>query len=280
MLDKEFHYKKSLGQNFMMDRNVARKIVENSGIRTGDEVLEIGPGTGFLSREILKVAKKVTAVEIDERLVEYLRKEFADEDRFEIIHHDFLTFDISDLAKRSNKKLKVIGNIPYHITSQILIHVFDHFKSVETLTATLQKEVAERLLSPPGSKRYGILSVYTSLFSESEKLFNISRGVFNPKPKVESSAIKLTLREKLPDDITDLNLLKQVIRTTFGKRRKMLRNSLQGVGDCVGFLEERGFDLTRRPETLDVRGFIEITNAVKEWKEKEINVDSGTKSRS
>ena len=135
-------------------------------------------------------------------------------------------------------------------------------------------------MSPPGSKSYGILSVYTSLFSESEKLFNISRGVFNPKPKVESSAIKLTLREKLPDGITDLNLLKQVIRTTFGKRRKMLRNSLQGVGDCVSFLEERGFDLTRRPETLDVRGFIEITNAVEEWKEKEINIDSGTKSRS
>ena len=90
----------------------------------------------------------------------------------------------------------------------------------------------------------------------------------------------MNLRENLPDDITDLHLLKQVIRTTFGQRLKMLRNSLQGVGDCVGFLEERGFDLTRRPETLDVRGFIEITNAVKEWKEKEINVDSGTKSRS
>ena len=260
----------------MMDKNVARKIVENSGIGEEDEVLEIGPGTGFLSREILKVAKKVTAVEIDERLVEYLKEEFADEERFEIIHHDFLTFDITELAKRSKKKLKVIGNIPYHITSQILIHVFDHFKSVETLTATLQKEVADRLLSPPGSKSYGILSVYTALFSTSEKLFNISRGVFNPKPKVESSAIKLTLREKLPDDITDLVLLKQVIRTTFGKRRKMLRNSLKGVADCVNYLEELGFDLTRRPETLDVKGFIELTNAVIEWKEKEINVESGT----
>ena len=259
-----------------MDRNVARKIVENSGIGESDQVLEIGPGTGFLSKELLKVAKKVTAVEIDERLVEYLREEFADEPRFEIIHHDFLTFDISNLAKKNAKKLKVIGNIPYHITSQILIHLFDHFQSVETLTATLQKEVADRLLSPPGSKSYGILSVYASLFSKSEKLFNISRGVFNPRPKVESAAIKLTLREKLPGDITDLNLLKHVIRTTFGKRRKMLRNSLKGVGDCVGYLEKLGFDLTRRPETLDVKGFIELTNAVKEWKEEENNVDGGT----
>lgn len=275
-MNKEFRHKKSLGQNFMMDSNVARKIVEKSGIKKVDEVLEIGPGTGFLTKEILKVAKKVTAVEIDERLVEYLQEEFADEERFEIIHHDFLTFDITGLAKKSNKKLKVIGNIPYHITSQILIHVFDHFRSVDTLTATLQKEVADRLLSPPGSKKYGILSVYTSLFSESEKLFNISRGVFNPKPKVESSAIKLTLRDELPDDIGDLNHLKRVIRTTFGKRRKMLRNSIKGVADCASFLEERGFDLTRRPESLDVQGFIDISNAVMEWTEKNINVDSAT----
>lgn len=261
----------------MMDKNVARKIVESSGIGKDDVVLEIGPGTGFLSIEILKVAKKVSAVEIDERLVEYLREEFADEPRFEIIHHDFLTFDITELANKHGNKLKLIGNIPYHITSQILIHVFDHFKSVDTLTATLQKEVADRLLSPPGSKKYGILSVYTALFSESEKLFNISRGVFNPKPKVESSAIKLTLKEKLPAEINDLKFLKHVIRTTFGKRRKMLRNSIKGVADCVSYLEELGFDMTRRPEMLDVKGFIELSNAVQKWKEKEISSDSATK---
>ena len=109
---KDFRQKKSLGQNFMMDRNVARKIVENSGIAEGDAVLEIGPGTGILSKELLKVAEKVTAVEIDERLVEYLREEFADETRFKIIHHDFLTFNITELAGESNKKLKVIGSSP------------------------------------------------------------------------------------------------------------------------------------------------------------------------
>ena len=263
--NSRFRHKKSLGQNFMMDRNIARKLIESVGVTKDDTILEVGPGTGVLTEELLQRAKHVSSVEIDERLVDILNERFASAENYENIHHDFLTFDISDLSKRLKSKIKIIGNIPYHISSQILIHIFEHYRVVENLTATVQKEVAERILSPPGSKTYGILSVYTAIFSTPEKLFNISRGAFNPKPKVESTAFRLNFKEKIPVNSEDLKLLMQVIRTSFGKRRKMLRNSLKDIGDCVSHLEEKGFDLSLRPESLNIGEFINLSSAIKEW---------------
>ena len=263
--DRRVRSKKSLGQNFMMDRNIARKLVESVGITKDDVILEVGPGTGILTEELLQRAKHVTSVEIDERLVEILDERFGSAGNYENIHHDFLTFDISELSKRLKSKIKIIGNIPYHITSQILIHIFEHYRVVKNLTATAQKEVAERILSPPGSKSYGILSVYTAIFSTPKKLFNISRGAFNPRPKVESTAFRLNFKEKIVVKPEDVKLLMRVIRTGFGKRRKMLRNSLKDIGDCVSYLEEKGFDLSRRPESLHVGEFIDLSAAIKEW---------------
>ncbi|MCH8928525.1 MAG: ribosomal RNA small subunit methyltransferase A [Candidatus Marinimicrobia bacterium] len=260
-----FRHKKRLGQNFMMDRNVAAKIVDASEIGENDVVLEIGPGMGSLTKELLSVAKNVTAVEIDERLVENLKVDFEDNDNFKIVHKDFLEFDISGFAAATGRKIKIVGNIPYNITSQILIHTFDHFSAVSSLTVTMQKEVADRILSNAGSKNYGILSVYAALFSHPKKLFNVSRGVFNPKPKVESSAVMFKIKNRLPDDLLDLDLFKKVVRKTFGKRRKMLRNSLKEIGECTEFLAENGFDLRRRPESLDVEEFIELSNAIHRW---------------
>ena len=260
-----FRHKKRLGQNFMMDRNVAAKIVDASEIGENDVVLEIGPGMGSLTKELLSVAKNVTAVEIDERLVESLKVDFEDNDDFKIVHKDFLEFDISGFAVATGSKIKIVGNIPYNITSQILIHTFDHFSAVSSLTVTMQKEVADRILSNAGSKNYGILSVYAALFSHPKKLFNVSRGVFNPKPKVESSAVMFKIKNRLPDDLLDLDLFKKVVRKTFGKRRKMLRNSLKEIGECTEFLAENGFDLRRRPESLDVEEFIELSNAIHRW---------------
>ena len=263
--NRRFRNKKSLGQNFMMDRNIARKLVESVGITKDDLILEVGPGTGILTEELLQRAKHVSSVEIDKRLVEILNERFASAKNYENIHHDFLTFDISGLSKRQKSKIKIIGNIPYHITSQILIHIFEHYRVVENLTATVQKEVAERILSPPGSKTYGILSVYAAIFSTPEKLFNISRGAFNPRPKVESTAFRLNFKEKISVKSEDVKLLMRVIRTSFGKRRKMLRNSLKDIGDCISYLEGKGFDLSRRPESLHIGEFIDLSAAIKEW---------------
>ena len=253
----------------MMDRNVAAKIVNAAEIGGNDVVLEIGPGMGSLTKELLSVAKNVTAVEIDERLVENLEAEFEDNDKFNIVHEDFLEFDISEFAAATGGKIKIVGNIPYNITSQILIHTFDHFSAVSSLTVTMQKEVADRILSKAGNKNYGILSVYAALFSHPKKLFNVSRGVFNPKPKVESSAVKFDLKKSLPANLLNLDLFKKVVRKTFGKRRKMLRNSIKEIGECTEFLTEKGFDLRKRPESLGVEEFIELSNAIHSWQENE-----------
>jgi len=275
-LNSEFRSKKSLGQNFMMDGNVARKLIEAADVHMDDIVLEVGPGMGILTKELLKRAKRVSAVEIDKRLVEILEAEFESEEKFEVVHGDFLKFDISEFAVETGQRIKIIGNIPYHITSQILIHAFDHFTSIESLTVTVQKEVADRIVSPPGNKDYGILSVYAALFSDARRLFNISRGVFNPKPRVESSAIKLEFREQLSFKETNIELLRNIIRKTFGKRRKMLRNSLKEIGDCINYLEDKGFDLTRRPESLDVKEFIALSSAIEIWERSEMKSASGT----
>lgn len=271
-----FRHKKRMGQNFMIDRNVAVKLVKAAQIEEKDIVLEIGPGMGSLTKELLRIAKKVTAVEIDERLIEKLSMDFEDYDNLEIVHKDFLEFDISEFAKKPGRKIKIIGNIPYNITSQILIHVFDHFTAVMSLTVTMQKEVADRILSLPGSKDYGILSVYAALFSQPKRLFNVSRGVFNPKPKVESSAVRFNFKKSLPDELLNLELLKKVVRTTFGKRRKMLRNSLKEIGECTDFLTEKGFDLTRRPESLEIDEFIELSNAILNWQGSESDSSDAT----
>ena len=264
-----FRHKKRLGQNFMIDRNVAVKLVKAAQIGENDIVLEIGPGMGSLTKELLSIAKNVTAVEIDERLIENLSTEFEDYDNFEIVHKDFLEFDISEFADISRSKIKIIGNIPYNITSQILIHTFDHFSAVGSVIVTMQKEVADRILSKAGSKDYGILSVYAALFSQPKKLFNVSRGVFNPKPKVESTAVMFHFKNNLPDKLLNLDLFKKVVRTTFGKRRKMLRNSLKEIGECTEFLVEKGFDLRKRPESLKVEEFIKLSNAIFKWQESE-----------
>jgi len=271
-----FRHKKSLGQNFMIDRNVAVKLVKAAQIDENDIVLEIGPGMGSLTKELLNVSKKVTAVEIDERLIENLSAVFEDHKNLEIVHKDFLEFDISGFADASEGRIKIVGNIPYNITSQILIHTFDHFNAVSSVTVTMQKEVADRILSRPGSKNYGILSVYAALYSEPKKLFNVSRGVFNPKPKVESSAVMFKFKKSLPVDLLNLDLFIKVVRTTFGKRRKMLRNSLKEIGECTEFLSKNGFDLRKRPESLEVEEFVELSNAIFKWQESESDSNIAT----
>ncbi len=239
--------KKSLGQHFLTDQNIARKIVDSLGPGVPD-VLEIGPGMGVLTQYLLQRSElNVKVVEIDRESVAYLQQNFP---RLEIISDDFLKADISGLFTGN---FCIIGNFPYNISSQIFFRVLYLRDRVQLVVGMIQKEVAERIASPHGSKVYGILSVLLQAFYNIEYLFTVSETVFNPPPKVKSAVVKLTRnnRKALP---CDENLFFKVVKAAFNLRRKMLRNSL---GNICKNLPEKYAD--KRPEQLTVEDFIELT---------------------
>jgi 16S rRNA (adenine1518-N6/adenine1519-N6)-dimethyltransferase len=259
---------KSLGQNFLVDEKARMRIAEAAGIAEGDVVIEIGPGTGLLTKELLKYPlKKLIAFEVDDRAVALLREEIHDE-RFEVRSEDFLKVDISTLANEAGAKLKVIGNIPYYITSPILFKLIDDREHVTSALLLMQLEVAERLTADPSTKAYGIPTVLANFFGEVKMLFKVKAGCFRPVPNVDSALVKINFqrsyfaREGLNTpsgfDPKDFQLF---VRTMFGMRRKMLRNNLKSFLDS-GMLAKAAEHpdiipfLTRRAEELDVALFL------------------------
>ncbi|MBN2636476.1 MAG: 16S rRNA (adenine(1518)-N(6)/adenine(1519)-N(6))-dimethyltransferase RsmA [Prolixibacteraceae bacterium] len=242
--------KKSLGQHFLTDQNIARKIVESLGTNVSD-VLEIGPGMGVLTQYLLtRSALNIKVVEIDRESVAYLQQHFP---QLDIISDDFLKIDIS---KQFDSNFAIIGNFPYNISSQIFFRVLNFRDRVPEVVGMIQKEVAERIASPHGSKTYGILSVLLQAFYRIEYLFTVSETVFNPPPKVKSAVVKLTRnnRKTLP---CSEDLFFKVVKAAFHLRRKMLRNSL---GDISRNLPEKYAD--KRPEQLSVEDFIALTTMI------------------
>ncbi len=249
--------KKALGQHFLTDLSVAARIASTLDSRKGMPVLEIGPGMGVLTRFLLDGGHDVKVVEIDSESVAYLDEEFP-ELKGRIIEGDFLKMDLSELM--GGKPFCVIGNYPYNISSQIFFKVLDYKDLIPCCSGMLQKEVAERLAASPGSKVYGILSVLLQAWYDVEYLFTVDEHVFNPPPKVKSGVIRCTR-----NDVTDLGcderLFKTIVKTTFGQRRKTLRNSIRGLlppGAMLGDDPVWG----QRPEQLSVAQFIELTNRV------------------
>ena len=240
--------KKNLGQHFLKDANIARKIVDSLSLSTSN-VLEIGPGMGVLTKFLLqKPDVNVHVVEIDSESVEYLNHNFP-ELKNRIINQDFLKWDV--LAFSDN--FSVIGNFPYNISSQIFFRILDLRNIVSETVCMIQKEVAERIISPPGSKVYGILSVLLGAFYHCEYLFSVSENVFIPPPKVKSAVIKLR-RNNVKTLPCNEDLFFKVVKASFNKRRKMLRNSLNEFG--VNVPEQYA---EKRPEQLSVADFIELT---------------------
>lgn len=256
---------KYLGQHFLSDKNVARKIAEAIDPRPDDIIVEIGAGEGFLTEQFVGKVKKVFAVEIDKRAVDFLKVRFGDEelirnDRVEIIHQDFLKLDFEMFVKFG--KVRLIGNIPYSITSSIIFKAIENRRLIKDLTIMVQLEVALRIISRPGVKDYGILSVMCQAYSSPEILFRVSRNVFYPKPKVSSAVIRLDFEKgELYKRILDHAFFKKIVKHVFNKRRKILRNTLRELFD-EDILLKIDFDLTRRPEQLTVEEFIEISNAL------------------
>ncbi len=265
--------KKSLGQNFLRDENIARKIVEQLSPQPDDLLLEIGPGTGALTSHLIGKAGSLVAVEIDPRAVEALRERFGHD--LDVIQQDIRSVDPRSLAGKDRKRIRVVGNIPYYITSEILFWMIDHRSFFQDATVMMQADVARRLIASPRSKEYGILSVVTQCYGEPEILFRVSRNSFYPVPNVDSVVVRVAIRTDVP--VHDEQLFRSIVRGTFGKRRKTLQNGLKFMGFTDQRLAEVDFDLSRRPEELSVAGFLELTGKLESMKE---IVQQGKRKRS
>lgn len=248
--------KKSLGQNFLRDTNIARKIVRTIHVQPTDILLEIGPGQGALTKYLVGSCKKTIGVEIDDRAAQLLREMFGDQ--LELLQTDILEVDLGRLAAKEQGKIRIVGNIPYYITSEILFWIFEQWASVSDATLMMQLEVAQRLCSKPKTKEYGILSVATQFYSEPEILFKVSRNAFFPRPDVDSALVRLVLKQTVPE--CNRELFHNLVRSTFGKRRKTLRNGLRSMGFDDQVLMKLPADLGRRAEELSVNEFVELSN--------------------
>lgn len=247
--------KKSLGQHFLTDLRVAERIAATIDDFRSLPALEVGPGMGVLTRFLLKRGEDVTVVELDGESVDWLREHFAG---LKIVEGDFLRLNLSELM--GGREFTVIGNYPYNISSQIFFHILDFKDYIPCCAGMLQREVAERLAAGPGSKARGILSVLLQVWYDVEYLFTVSEGVFNPPPKVKSGVVRLTRNSRRELGV-DATLFKTVVKTTFGQRRKTIRNSIRAL--CPEFPSEHPM-AGRRPEQLSVEEFIGLTRAVTE----------------
>jgi len=247
--------KKHLGQHFLTDKSVAERIAGVLHLENTDTVLEVGPGTGVLTHYLQnRDIKDLSVIEIDKESIEYLNKNFAG---LRIIEGDFLKYD---LQAHSDKPFAVIGNFPYNISSQIFFKALENREKVTELAGMIQKEVAERICSGPGSKIYGILSVLLKVYYDVEYLFNVPPTVFRPQPKVNSAVVRMD-RNKSSGPGCDELMLTRVVKTTFNQRRKMIRNSIKSsfaIADAQHRL------LSKRPEQLGLEEFVELTNWVEE----------------
>ena len=249
--------KKALGQHFLTDLSIAQRIADTLGDFKDYPVLEVGPGMGVLTQFLIDEGHDLNVVELDGESVDYLNANFPDL-KGHIIEADFLKLNLHDIYQ--DRKFCVIGNYPYNISSQIFFHLLDYRDQVVACSGMLQREVAQRIASGPGNKAYGILSVLLQAWYDIEYLFTVDENVFNPPPKVKSGVIKL-VRNGVTNLGCDERLFKTVVKTSFGQRRKTLRNSLQSlIPNGSSVLADDMF--RRRPEQLSVSEFIELTNII------------------
>lgn len=249
---------KKLGQNFLNQPAIAHKIVANLAISENDHVIEIGPGPGVLTEIIANKPKQsYTVIELDKRFTKELSQRYAG--KLEVIEHDFLTWPMETILNQ--KPLKFIGNIPYNITSPILFKLLEHYSALNSAVIMMQKEVAQRIVAREGNKQYGILSILMQTFAEVELLFDVGRNNFTPAPRVDSAVVRFCFNDTV-NDIENPKLFRFIVRSVFNYRRKMLRNSLGRLYD-PSILETINFiELTRRPETLTIAEFKQLSNHI------------------
>lgn len=264
--ESEFRPKKSRGQNFLIHEHVIESIVRLLDLDRDDQVLEIGPGLGFLTRRLLERAGKVWAVEVDDALVERLRvSEFAATAKFNLIHGDILEVSLEQILPQT--KFKLVGNLPYSIATPVLFRIFDWREHFSTLVLMVQKEVADRIASGPGTKDYGTLSVWCHVHGRITDKINVSPEAFFPRPKVRSTVLKFELYAEPLVGAGEMAKFRGLVRAAFGQRRKTLSNTMTSWlkrerPEIDGFLLAQGIDPKRRGETLTVDDFVKLSHAI------------------
>ncbi|HBK45190.1 MAG TPA: 16S rRNA (adenine(1518)-N(6)/adenine(1519)-N(6))-dimethyltransferase [Xanthomonadaceae bacterium] len=251
--------KKSLGQHFLADRHYIDSIVRAVSPRPGDRLVEIGPGQGAITLPLLRAHGQLTVIEFDRDLIAPLTAAAAPIGALTIIHRDVLSVDFGELA--GGQPIRLVGNLPYNISSPILFHALDHAGAIADMHFMLQKEVVDRMAAAPGSKTYGRLSVMLQAWCEVTSLFVVPPGAFRPPPKVDSAVVRLVPRDPAGVGIGDRRRFAEVVRAAFGQRRKTLRNALSGVCDARHF-EAAGVRADARAEQLEVADFIRLANVV------------------
>lgn len=264
-----FHFQKKYGQNFLIDKNILEKIVDAAEIGADDVVLEIGPGIGTMTQYLCERAREVIAVEIDDKLIPVLADTLSEYDNVTVIHQDILKVDIRALAEEKNggKPIKVVANLPYYITTPIIMELFESRVPLESVTVMVQKEVAERMKEGPGSKDYGALSLAVAYYAVAEIIAEVPPACFIPRPKVSSMVIRLTCHKEPPVEVRDEKFLFSVIRASFQQRRKTLVNGLNnapwipvGREEITGCVESLGYGPSVRGEKLTLEEFARLSN--------------------
>ena len=274
-----FNFQKKFGQNFLIDEHVLDKIIRAAEITKDDYVLEIGPGIGTMTQYLACAAREVTAVEIDRALIPILEDTLKEYDNVSIINEDILTVDIAALAKEKNggRPIKVVANLPYYITTPIIMGLFESHVPLESITVMVQKEVADRMQVGPGTKDYGALSLAVQYYAEPYIVANVPPNCFMPRPAVGSAVIRLTRHQKPPVEVMDEKLMFRLIRASFNQRRKTLANGLKNSGELnlskeviTAAIEKLGKGSSVRGEALDLEEFARLTNIIKEEMEHEV----------
>ncbi|XEC94995.1 16S rRNA (adenine(1518)-N(6)/adenine(1519)-N(6))-dimethyltransferase RsmA [Paenibacillus tarimensis] len=266
-----FSFKKSLGQNFLIDQNILQKIVAAAELDETKGALEIGPGIGALTQHLARTADRVTAVEIDQRLIPILGDIFAGQSNVEIVHGDVLKLDLASLVESRFQGLSgvsVVANLPYYVTTPILMKLLEDKLPLQHIVVMIQKEVAERMAAKPGSKAFGSLSVAVQYYCEPKLVCEVPHTVFIPQPNVDSAVIKLSLRDKPPVEVSDESFFFRVVQASFAQRRKTIANNL-GVfvgkerrEQLIQLLKSINIDAMRRGETLSLEEFAAVSEAL------------------
>ena len=265
----DFNFKKKFGQNFLIDTNILENIVKGAEIGPDDCVLEIGPGIGTLTQYLCESARQVIAVEIDKTLIPILNETLSSYDNILIINEDILKVDINALADKYNggKPIKVVANLPYYITTPIIMGLFEAHVPLHSITVMVQKEVAERMQVGPGTKDYGALSLAVQYYAEPKLLMIVSANCFVPKPNVDSAVITLVNHKKKPVNVENESLMFDIIRASFNQRRKTLTNSLSNAGlngitkeKILASIEAMNLSPTIRGEALTLEEFAHLSN--------------------
>ncbi len=265
----EFCFQKKFGQNFLIDGHVLDKIIAGAGVTKDDMVLEIGPGIGTMTQYLAEAAGKVVAVEIDRNLLPILQETLADYDNVKVIHADVLSLDLEKLVQEENggRPIKVVANLPYYITTPIIMALFEQHVPLTNVTVMVQKEVAARMKSGPGSKDYGALSLAVQYYAEPYIVANVPCNCFMPRPNVDSAVIRLTRYEEPPVQVKDEKMLFKIIRASFNQRRKTLQNGLNNSSELnftkdqiAAAIAEAGFSPSVRGEALTLEQFARLTD--------------------